>query len=101
QIHRTVPVIRGVRYRINRHSRSGEGPLISIDTTRAAVAQAALDAGADIINDVSAGLDDPAMLGLAAARKCGLILMHRLCPPHMDSYSDQYAAPPHYDHDVV
>lgn len=102
QIHRTVPVIRGIRYRLNNQRRgTALELLISIDSTRATVARAALDAGADIINDVSAGLDDPEMLPLAASRQCGLILMHRLKPPSEDSYSDQYAAAPHYNGDVV
>lgn len=73
---------------------------ISIDTTRAIVAAAALDAGATIINDVSAGLDDPAMFPLVARRKCGYVLMHRLCAPSEDSYSDRYASAPEYS-DVV
>jgi dihydropteroate synthase len=64
------------------------------------VAKAALDAGADIINDISAGRDDNDMLALAASRGCGLILMHRLHAPQHDSYSDKYASPPAYD-DVV
>jgi len=92
QIRRTVPVIRRLRAR-------GD-VLISIDTTSAAVARAALDAGADIVNDVSAGLDDPEMLALVAARGCGVILMHRLHAPREDSYSDRYAQPPDYG-DVV
>jgi dihydropteroate synthase len=66
---RVVPVIRGLRH-------AGLQVPISIDTTKAAVAEAALAAGATAINDVSAGAD-PAMLPLAAATGCGLILMHR------------------------
>ncbi|MDX2147541.1 MAG: dihydropteroate synthase [Planctomycetota bacterium] len=69
---------------------------ISVDTTSAEVAAAALEAGADAINDVSAGLDDPAMLALAASRRAGLVLMHRLRPPSADSYSDRYTSPPAY-----
>ncbi len=92
QIARVLPVIAGLR-------RSG-GLLLSIDTTSAAVAEAALDAGADIVNDVSAGRDDPAMLGLAARRSCGLVLMHRRLPPRLDSWSDRYDEPPEYE-DVV
>ena len=49
---------------------------ISIDTTRAEVAEAAIDAGATFINDVSAGRDDPRMLKLAARRGVWLVLMH-------------------------
>src|SRR4051812_40599056 len=49
---------------------------ISVDTTLAEVARAALDAGAAVINDISAGRDDPAMLPLAASRNVPLALMH-------------------------
>jgi dihydropteroate synthase len=92
QVRRTEPVIRALR--------GQSDVLISIDTTRAPVAQAALDAGADIINDVSAGRDDEAMLDLAAARGCGLILMHRRARPDAEEYSHAYGEPPTYE-DVV
>src|SRR5690349_11019552 len=59
QIRRVVPVIREI---------AGLGAIISIDTTRAAVAEAALDAGAAMVNDISAGRDDPDMLPLVARR---------------------------------
>ncbi|WFD44789.1 trifunctional dihydropteroate synthetase [Malassezia psittaci] len=49
---------------------------ISIDTYRASVARAALDAGATIVNDISGGERDPAMLPLIAERQCPYILMH-------------------------
>lgn len=92
QIARVVPLIRAVR--------SGPSPLaeipISIDTTLAPVARAALDAGADAINDVSAGTEDAGLLPLAAERRAGLILMHRLLPPDRDRYSDRYERPPAY-----
>jgi dihydropteroate synthase len=48
---------------------------ISVDTRKAAVARAALAAGADLVNDVSA-LGDPGMAGLVAAAGCPLVLMH-------------------------
>ena len=54
---------------------------VSIDTTRAAVAAEALDLGAAIINDVSAGRDDEAMLPLAAERCVPIVLMHMLSSP--------------------
>jgi len=95
QVARTAPVIRALRARV-----SADDALISIDTTRSAVAAAALDAGANIINDVSAGNDDPKMLALAAARECGLILMHRLVKPAHDVFSHEYAASPDYGGDV-
>lgn len=92
QINRVAPAIAAIRAAV-------EVP-ISIDTTRSEVAEAALDAGADVINDVSAGQEGDAMFALAAARKCGLILMHRLAPPDEDSYSDRYQTPPEYE-DVI
>ncbi|MEV6306294.1 dihydropteroate synthase [Actinoplanes sp. NPDC051861] len=53
-----------------------EGVPVSIDTTRAAVAEAALAAGAVVINDVSGGLADPDMAAVAAAARCPWVLMH-------------------------
>lgn len=87
QIERVVPVIAAIRD-------AGIGLPISIDTTLAQVARAALDAGADAINDVSAGSEDEAMLTLAAEQRCGLILMHRERPPEQDQYSDAYERSP-------
>lgn len=74
--------------------------LISIDTTRAEVAAAALAAGADVVNDQSAGRDDPDVLAVVAASGSGMILMHRPEPPAADSYSDRYQQAPRY-RDVV
>ncbi|MCW5776417.1 MAG: dihydropteroate synthase [Phycisphaeraceae bacterium] len=92
QIERVVPALRAIR--------AGGGALadvpVSVDTTLSAVARAALDAGADAINDVAAGTEDPAMLPLAAERGAGVILMHRLAPPDSDSYSDRYSIAPNY-----
>lgn len=96
QIARVVPVVAAIRHA---GGTLGEAP-ISIDTTRAAVARAALEAGADVVNDVSGGTDDPAMLPLVAARRVGVVLMHRAKRPDQDSYSDAYAEPPVYG-DVV
>ncbi|MCP3906089.1 MAG: dihydropteroate synthase [Planctomycetes bacterium] len=92
QIDRVVPVIEELR--------ECTDVAMSIDTTHAAVAEAALDAGATVINDVSAGREDDAMFALAARRECGLVLMHRRVGPEQDSYSDQYEREPEYD-DVV
>jgi dihydropteroate synthase len=92
QVRRVVPVIARVRSRSN--------VAITVDTTLAAVAEAALEAGADAVNDVSAGCEDPAMIPLVARTGAGLVLMHRLAPPGEDSYSDRYAEAPIYD-DVV
>ena len=65
---RVVPVVAGLR----RESRA----LISVDTTKAAVARAALDAGADIVNDISAFRFDPAMAGVVARSGAAAVLMH-------------------------
>ena len=54
---------------------------VSVDTTLAEVASFALDAGAEIVNDVSAGRDDPELLPLAAGRGAALVLMHMLGEP--------------------
>jgi dihydropteroate synthase len=53
------------------------GVLVSIDTRRAAVARACLEAGARIVNDVSAVRDDPDMLPLLVRSRAAIILMHR------------------------
>ena len=66
EIARTCSVVRAL---------AGEGVCVSIDTRHAAVAKAALDAGAAILNDVS-GFRDPAMVELAAASDAGLVVMH-------------------------
>jgi dihydropteroate synthase len=64
---RVVPVIAGL---------SAAGVPLSIDTSRAAVAEAALAAGAAVINDVSGGLADPRMARVVADAGCPWILMH-------------------------
>jgi len=68
ELARVVPVIASLRARSE--------VVISCDTTKVAVARAALDAGADVINDVSAFTFEPAMAELVAARGCGCVLMH-------------------------
>jgi dihydropteroate synthase len=70
QIQRVVPVIKAIRQQL------GSDVLISIDTTLGEVAKAALDAGADIINDVSGGRGDESILTLAAQTGAPIILMH-------------------------
>jgi dihydropteroate synthase len=72
QIQRVVPVIRELAARV--------AVPISIDTTLAPVAEAALDAGAAWINDTAALHQDPALATLAAERRCPLVLMHRFEP---------------------
>lgn len=66
------------------------GALVSIDTTRAEVAAFALDAGAAVVNDVSAGRDDAEMLPLVAARGAPLVLMHMLGSPKTMQHEPRY-----------
>jgi dihydropteroate synthase len=85
QIARVIPVIEALRRGLP------ASLLVSIDTTRAAVASAALDAGADFINDVSAGRDDPAMFALAARRRAPMVLMHMQGTPKTMQDAPHYA----------
>ncbi|WP_254531615.1 dihydropteroate synthase [Natrinema gelatinilyticum] len=62
---------------------------ISVDTRRAAVADAALEAGADIINDVS-GLEDPEMRFVAAEHDAGLVVMHSIDAPVVPDRDIEY-----------
>src|SRR5882762_6531120 len=64
---RVLPVIKAL---------AAEGVVVSVDTYRASVAQAALDAGASVINDVSGGLGDPEMGRVARDAGCPWVLMH-------------------------
>jgi dihydropteroate synthase len=63
---------------------------ISIDTSKSEVAKAALDAGASIINDVTAGRNDEKMLPLAATRNAALVLMHMQGEPRTMQKNPQY-----------
>jgi dihydropteroate synthase len=82
EIQRVLPVIRALR----RESQV----LISIDTSKAAVAQAALDAGADIINDVTGLRGDPDMSALATSSKAGVVIMHMQGEPRTMQVSPAY-----------
>ena len=83
EIARVVPVIRGIRD-------AGLTTPISIDTRKAAVAVAALDAGADMINDVAAGRFDPEILSVAAEREVPICLMHSIAEPKTMQSRAQY-----------
>jgi len=63
---------------------------ISIDTSKADVARAALDAGATYVNDVTAFRADPAMAALVAERRCECCLMHMLGEPRTMQDDPQY-----------
>ncbi len=82
EMERVVPVIEQIR-------RRSDVP-VSIDTTKSAVANAALDAGADMINDVSALRSDPAMRPLAARTRVPVILMHMRGEPRTMQQLAQY-----------
>jgi dihydropteroate synthase len=73
QIARVVPVIRSLRQRLDEANPRVQ---ISIDTTLSTVARAAADAGANILNDVSAGREDAGMLVFAAQKGLPMVLMH-------------------------
>ena len=72
ELGRVGPVVEGL---------SGGGAAIAIDTSKRAVAEAALDAGAEIVNDVTALRADPELAALCAERRCGVVLMHMLGTP--------------------
>ena len=67
ELRRVLPVIEAL---------ADEGVVVSVDTMRAEVAAAALDAGAVVVNDVSGGLADPDMVPLVAERGCPYVAMH-------------------------
>lgn len=63
---------------------------LSIDTMKASVAAAALDAGVDLVNDVSAGCFDPTMLSIVAVRRGGIVLMHMQGTPATMQVAPRY-----------
>lgn len=73
ELRRVIPVIRGIRERSE--------VLVSIDTYKAEVARQAVEAGADIVNDISAGLFDADMLATCAELDAGVVLMHTPARP--------------------
>jgi dihydropteroate synthase len=83
EIRRVLPVIREL-------ARHGGVPL-SVDTTKAAVVKAALDAGATWVNDVSAGRFDGVLPGVVAQNKCPVILMHSRDTPATMQQRPSYA----------
>jgi dihydropteroate synthase len=67
ELRRVLPVLEGL---------DGLGVPISIDTSKAAVAEVALHAGAELVNDVTALRADPELAAVCAARGCDVVLMH-------------------------
>ena len=82
EVRRTEPVVKAL---------AEAGYSVSIDTSKAEVAAAALDAGARIVNDVTAFRGDPEIAPLCAERGCDVVLMHMLGSPR--TMQDD----PHYD----
>ena len=79
ELDRVVPVITAL---------AAEGAVVSVDTMRAEVAEAALAAGATIVNDVSGGLADPRMLDVVAAAGAAYVAMHwRAHADHMRDFA--------------
>jgi dihydropteroate synthase len=82
ELRRVLPVIRGLR--------SQTKAPISIDTMKAAVARAALEAGADVINDVTGLRGDAAMLRVASETEAGIVAMHMLGMPQTMQSAPNY-----------
>ncbi|MGZ4144164.1 MAG: dihydropteroate synthase [Actinomycetota bacterium] len=82
EIRRVVPVIEALADAVS--------VPISIDTMKAEVARAALDAGAAVVNDVSAGRFDPSLLRLVADRGAPVVLMHMLGEPRTMQQNPTY-----------
>jgi dihydropteroate synthase len=83
ELRRVIPVIEGLR-------ETGAPVRISIDTSKAVVARAALDAGAEIVNDVTALRGDPEMAGLVAGHTGPVCLMHMLGEPRTMQTDPRY-----------
>ena len=81
ELRRVVPVLDGL---------ADAGARLSIDTSKAAVAAAALDAGATLVNDVTALRGDPRMAALVAERGCDVCLMHMLGEPRTMQRDPRY-----------
>ncbi len=79
---RVVPVVEALAAKA--------GIPVSVDTSKAAVARAALDAGAQIVNDVAAGRFDAGLLPLVAERDAPIVLMHMLGEPHTMQKDPRY-----------
>jgi dihydropteroate synthase len=81
ELRRVLAVIEGLVESMPTHPPTPVPPQISIDTSKLAVAAAALDAGASLVNDVSAFRADPEMAGLVASSGADCCLMHMLGEP--------------------
>ena len=87
ELRRVVPVIEELARGASGMTRR---PLISVDTTKAEVARRALEAGAHIVNDISGGRFDSAMLATVASAGAGLVLMHMQGTPQTMQVDPRY-----------
>jgi len=87
ELRRVVTVVRRL---VDELGALGRSVPVSVDTTKAVVAVAALDAGAVIVNDVSAGRADPEILGVVADARAGYVVMHMLGEPRTMQADPQY-----------
>jgi dihydropteroate synthase len=81
ELRRVLPVVERL---------AASGVVVSIDTTKANVARAALDAGAVVVNDVSAGRFEPEILDVVAERGAGYVAMHMLGEPRSMQQDPRY-----------
>jgi dihydropteroate synthase len=88
EISRVIPVIAGLRRRLD--AAGNANIALSIDTTKAMVARAALAAGADAVNDISAGAD-PGMFAAVATHRAAIVLMHMQGTPATMQAAPTYA----------
>ena len=93
QIRRVIPTLRALRQALDADPEVRHVAL-SIDTTRAAVAEAAVEAGAAMINDVSGGREEPELLRVAADSGVALTLMHMQGEPGTMQDAPTYGAEP-------
>ncbi|HTR72000.1 MAG TPA: dihydropteroate synthase [Solirubrobacteraceae bacterium] len=89
ELRRVVPAIEAIAEADTTRA-AQSGPQISIDTSKAAVAEAALAAGASFVNDVSALRADPKMAGVVASSGCECCLMHMLGEPRTMQADPKY-----------
>lgn len=95
ELRRVIPVIRALREKLQARAKEKNAPqstvAISVDTTKAVVAVQAIEAGAAIINDISAGRFDPEMFSVAAKFGATICLMHMLGTPRTMQQSPHYS----------
>src|SRR5271157_3648138 len=94
EIRRAIPVIGAIH-------RAMPDAVISVDTRRAKVAEAAIAEGAQIVNDVSGFRDDPELIGLAREAEVGVVIMHMLGTPRTMQQTIHYDAFPQDIYDFL